>query len=146
MVDIGYREPVPGIYGTANPATDSSPESRAALQEATAQQMFLLTQNPDYVPQSYQRLGLGALPKVGWTAQKDANVPVFPPYTPTGRTPDWTGDVSNGGGAYDQGPVMTGQPANRLNRAPVGEEWSDGTPPNPAQPTTIVSSPGDREW
>jgi hypothetical protein len=33
MAELGYYELIPGIYGTANPATDSSPESRLALQE-----------------------------------------------------------------------------------------------------------------
>lgn len=158
-MSLGYHEQIEGgRHGTSNPPipsignigaylpTDSDPASRAALQEAAAAQMALLTTTPGYTPPTYVHQGMGALPKVGWTVQKNAGEPVFPPYTPTSHIPDWTGDVSNGGGAYDQGPVMTGQPVNPLNRAPMGEEWSDSTPPNPNQPKSIVSSPGDREW
>lgn len=36
--ELGYYEPQPGIYGTANPATDSDPFKRAALQEEIARQ------------------------------------------------------------------------------------------------------------
>jgi hypothetical protein len=159
--ELGYHEPVPGIYGTANPATDSDPVSRAALQEATAAQMRTFTTKPGYVPPSYQgdaigptytQLGNGALPRIGWTCQKDAGTPVFAPYDGShiGRIPDWTSDANAiGAGSDDMNEVFTGAfPPNRLGVAPVGDGLLqfDDQRTNPNAPTTDVSGTIDLEY
>lgn len=162
MSEIGYHEPVPGIYGTANPATDSDPVSRAALQEATAAQMRTFTTQPGYVPPSYQgpdpigpswfELGNGDLPKIGWTAQKDTNTPVFVPYSTNGigRIPDWNADFNPiGAGAEDQNEVFTGAfPPNRLGVAPIGDGLLqyDDQRTNPNVPTQDISGTIDLEY
>lgn len=104
-----------------------------------------------YVPASYIHPGSGALPVIGWTAQNADTRPAFPPYTPTGVTPDWTSDVNPiGAGAYDQNQVMTGNMApNPLNRGPIGDSTfggMEGQPPNPNAPDEDVGSPEDLEY
>lgn len=125
MPDIGYYEQVEGgIFGTSNPATDSNPEARAALQAEYAQMQQQRTTVPGYVPQSYEKLGGGNVPTIGWTAQGPATAPVFPPYSSEdiGRVPDWNADgIPNTGGNYDMTfPVAYGD-YNPLNRAPIGD-------------------------
>jgi hypothetical protein len=148
VADIGYFEQIEGgVYGTANPATDPSPEDRYALQAASAALAQSLTTVPGYVPPSYERQGTGALPTVGWTCQ-NPNGPVFPPYTPTGRTPDWNAEGNPAaGGSYDMtSPVAYGD-YNPLNRAPLGEgvlQYDDT--PNPNSPPNDISGSGDLEW
>jgi hypothetical protein len=151
MAELGYHEPIPGIYGTANPATDSDPIARARLQEATLQAQIACASAPGAVPWSYERLGGGNVARIGWTAQNGAQTTVFPPYNPdVGTTPDWTGDPNAiGAGAYDMNQVMTGQPVDRLNRGPIGDAVFDGmmgVPPNPNAPDTDVSGTIDLEW
>ena len=135
--ELGYYEPVPGIYGTANPATDSSPESRAALQEAVAQAQFLQNQKPGYVPPG---LGYGAPapmwpttpgggnpPVIGWTVQNAAGRPAFGSYDPhVGTTPDWTSDPNPAAaGSYDMNVTVSPYPRNDLNCAPLGTNDGD---------------------
>lgn len=151
MVDIGYHEQIEGgVYGRANPATDSNPIARAQLQEASAQRQRERTTVSGYVPPSYVQQGTGALPTIGWTAQAPDR-PVFPPYTPSGRIPDWNADgIPSAGGSYDMTIAVGGAFApNRLNRAPIGgstfDGW-DGVPPNPNAPTTDVGGTIDLEW
>jgi hypothetical protein len=148
MSDLGYHEQIEGgIYGTPNPTTDSSPEDRAAFQEAAVQQQILLATVPGVVPQSYQGAveagpsnqqvgGPSNLPIIGWTAQANSNEPVFQPYSADhmGRIPDWTGDPNPiGAGAYDMNEVLTGLPVDPLNRAPLGDavmQFDDTPNPN----------------
>jgi hypothetical protein len=147
MADIGYHQPRPGIYGTANPATDSSPESRAALQERYAALATAAASAPGAVPWSYERLGGGNVAKIGWTAQSGTGSP-FPPYTAeyTGRVPDWEDDGNSvAAGRYDQNQAW-GPDHNPLNRAPIGGEWIPNDEPNPNAPTTDVSGTIDLEW
>lgn len=151
VVDIGYFEQIEGgVYGTANPATDSSPESRAALQEANAQLMRSFTTAPGYVPLSYQRLGGGNVPVIGWTCQNGNGSSPFPPYDPdVGHIPDWNADgIPNTGGSYDMTfPVAYGD-YNPLNRAPLGDgllQYDD----TPTDPNFLPQDQGgtiDLEW
>jgi hypothetical protein len=148
-VDIGYFEPTPGIYGTAFEATDSDPIKRAALQEASAALARSFTTVPGYVPPNYAgRPGTGALPKVGWTCQ-NATEPVFPPYTPTKFTPDWTGDPNGiGAGQFDMNQVFGDMAVNPLNRAPIGEmDYIPTDQPNPNTSSQFSQgSIGDLEY
>lgn len=157
MSELGYYEPIPGIYGTANPETDSNPIERAALQEAALQLMILRAEQPGYVPQTYQgNPGVGPSnqqmggptnqPIIGWTCQNSTGPAFVEPYTAEdmGRIPDWTGDPNSiGAGRYDQNEVLGGAFApDRLNVGPIGDSvfggW-EGEPPNPNAPTTDVS-------
>lgn len=159
MAELGYHEPIPGIYGTANPATDSSPEQRAALQNRFAQQAILMAGGPGYVPPN---MGYGAdapewstlpggpthLPVIGWTAQNAGNTPAFYPTTAedTGMVPDWTSDPNPAAaGSYDMNVTVSPYPPNSLNRAPIGLNDGDffqymGVPGNPNAPTTDDST------
>lgn len=150
MAELGYFEPVPGIYGTPNPATDSSPEQRAALQESFAQKAIALAQAPGHIPLS---AGYGAnapqwatqpggpthLPVIGWTAQNAGNRPAFYPYDAEGigTVPDWTADPNPAAaGSYDMNVVVSPYPPNSLNRAPIGLNDGDffqymGVAPDP---------------
>ena len=151
MADIGYYEQIEGgVFGTANPATDSSPESRAALQEASVQLQARQTQTPGYVPPSYAHQALGVLPKVGWTCQNSGGAPPFEAWQePVGRIPDWTSDPNPiGAGAYDMNQAVGSMPPNPLNRAPIGDGLLqfDDTQTNPNAPTTDVGCAGDLEY
>jgi hypothetical protein len=156
------------LYDGATSDFGGDPLSRAALQEAVAQQQITMAGAGQMIPQCYFQQGgsnplgetpvgavQGNLPKVGWTCQKDAETPVFGPYAPTGVTPDWTDNEGNalGAGAYDQNQVVGGAFApNRLNRGPIGATFFDSIDPNdrpnPNAPTTDVSGSGgdDLEW
>lgn len=165
MTDIGYHEPIPGIYGTANPATDSNPASRAALQEATIQAQIARAEQPGYVPPNYtgpasvgpswnQTGGPANLPKIGWTCQNGGGSSAFveEPWTAVdmGHIPIWDTDPNPAAaGAYDMNPVTTGAFAyDRNNRAPIGDGLLqyDDTPTNPNAPTTDVSGSVDLEY
>jgi hypothetical protein len=150
MVDIGYFEQVEGgTYGRANPTTDSSPESRAQLQEASAARQRERTTTPGFIPHSYEHLGGGNVATIGWTAQSPQG-PVFPPYSTEhiGRIPDWNADgIPSAGGNYDMTQVVAYGDYNPLNRAPIGDavmQYDDT--PNPNAPTTDVSGQIDLEW
>lgn len=124
----GYA-PIPGaIYGRASPETDSDPIQRAALQDQYAQRSIVLSKAPGAVPWSYEHLGSGNPAVIGWTAQKDAGTPVFPPYSAVGmgRVPDWTGDPNPvAAGSYDQTQVVAYGDYNPLNRGPIGTPFWD---------------------
>ena len=124
MSDLGYHQQIQGgIFGRPNPATDSDPVSRAALQAKFAAMATVAASAPGAVPPSYEHLGGGNVARVGWTAQKPAQS-VFPPYTAadTGRIPDWEDDAnSTAGGRYDQNQAWgDGRGFDPSNRAPVG--------------------------
>jgi len=93
MAELGYHEPIPGIYGTPNPATSSNPVSRAALQEAAVMANQQIKEAAItaglYVPPG---LGYGAnapewatqpgggnTPKIGWTVQHQIAYNYTPP-------------------------------------------------------------------
>jgi hypothetical protein len=136
MSELGYRELIPGIYGTPNPATDSSPASIAALQESVTQAMIVIAEtSPTYVPQSYegnpgqgpsnqQAGGPSNLPIRGWTAQNTTGPAFIEPYDATdmGHIPDWTGDPNSiAAGQYDMNPVVAADFVDPLNVAPIGD-------------------------
>lgn len=113
MGELGYHQPYfGGIYGTPNPATDSSPVSLAAQQQAVFAQNQAIKeaavargvyvpsatgnepQQPEWASQSG---GPANLPVVGWTAQNHVGQPfVSQPGLWTaahmGTVPDWTSD------------------------------------------------------
>lgn len=168
MSELGYHEPVPGIYGTPNPATSSNPVSRAALQNAAVmlnQQIKERIMTTTYVPPGLgyganadewatQPAGPGTMARIGWTAQNAGNTPAFYPYSTEGigMVPDWTSDPNPAAaGSYDMNVVVSPYPPNALNRAPSGTNDGDffqamGVAPNPNTPTTDVSAVGDLEW
>lgn len=164
---LSYYEPVPGIYGTPTPrglgapvltsieagveeislnwvagvfGSDSDPESRAALQNASAQLQFTLTTAPGYVPPNYIHPGSGSLPIIGWTAQNGYGTAAFHPYNPhVGTTPDWTADANSAGaGRYDQTQVVAYGDYNPLNRGPLGSPFYDAPgAQEPENPNTL---------
>ena len=151
MAELGYFEPIPGIYGTANPATDSNPEARAALQEQYALMQQERTGTAGYIPPTYLHQGApGNLPVIGWTAQNAENPQPFHPYSNKniGRTPDWDGDPNPiAAGAYDQNEAVRFTPVNPLNRAPIGE--LDPLPIDQPNPNFLPQDQGgtiDLEW
>jgi len=122
-------------YGRPDPG---DPVARANLQAEYAKlaQAAVLT-SPSYVPPIGQSRfippGRGTVwnaphdPVVGWTAQHSPNAPVFMPYTPTGKTPDWTSDVNPvGAGPYDANAVVNMGTTDPLNQAPIGGDVFDG--------------------
>jgi hypothetical protein len=161
MSELGYGEPVPGIYGTPAPGTDPDPVSRAKLQQATIDAQIARAHQPGYVPPGYRgpdaigptwnQTGGGNQPTPGWTAQNGKGSP-FPPYdgSKIGHIPNWEVDRTPGGaGDYDQNEVFTGSfPPNRLGRAPIGDGLLqyDDTPTNPNAPTTDVGGSVDLEY
>lgn len=155
-IGIGTYYPVPGIYGTANPATDSDPISRAELQEQSfmAAQAIKESLVGHYVPQSYLRPGHGVLPIVGWTVQNSVRAIPFPPYTAegVGQIPDWTGDANPlAGGSYDQTQVVAYGDYNPLNQGPIGTPFWDAPGADlPSDPNTVAmyaqGGLGDLEW
>jgi len=160
--ELGYFEPVPGIYGTANPATDSSPASRAALQEAafmTNQRIKEGIVTDGYVPPGLGYSspadmwpdtpgGPGTIARIGWTAQNAGTTPAFYPYSTEdiGTVPDWTSDPNPAAaGSYDMNATVAPYPVDTLNRAPIGQNDGDffgamGVPPNPNAVTTDDST------
>jgi len=160
MAELGYYEPLPGIYGTENPATGPSIEARAALQEASAQLATTFPGQPGYIPPTYAgasagpcytEIGAGNPPIIGWTVQNSNGLSPFRAYAPSGHTPDWTDDGNPiGSGMYDMNPVMTAFPPNPLNVGPIGDTifgGLDGEPTNPNAPNTDVSGGnGDLEY
>lgn len=147
MSEISNWGPEPGvIYGKPDPG---DPIARAELQEGAAAYNAALTSGPQYVPPSYEAQGTGALPVVGWTAQKDNGTPVFHPYTPTGHIPDWTDDSNPiGAGAYDQNEGIAAFAYDRNNRAPIGGAVFEiqGEPNQNTLPEDVSGTIGDLEW
>jgi hypothetical protein len=86
---------------------------------------------------------------IGWTAQ-NATGPAFYPYDPNvGRIPDWTGDTNSiAAGRWDQTPLWSGWPVNRLNQAPIGVSPHQGTELEPVQGGNVVGTfmAGFNEW
>ena len=167
MAELGYGELIPGIYGTPNPATDSDPVSRAALQEATIQAQIRRAAEPGYVPPTYagpasvgplnaQVGGPGNLPKIGWTAQNGNGSSPFVEQPgewtaeDMGRIPQWETDRSpDGAGDYDMGGVYTGAfPPNPLGVAPIGDgllQYEDVLNPN-RPPNDVGGSNGELDY
>ena len=146
---LGYYYPLfQGAWGQPQPG---DPVAQAELQDAAAQATFKVVNRPGFVPQSYLHLGGGNVVTPGWTAQKDTQSP-FPPYDPNvGRIPDWTGDSNSlAAGRWDQTPLWSGWPVNRINRAPIGVSPHQGTelePKNPAVGNVVGTFlPGFNEW
>lgn len=163
MSDLGYYQPQAGVhYGTPNPATDSDPVSRAALQDQVTQQQILRASQPGYVPPSYEgNPGVGPsnqqvggpsnLPIVGWTCQNSKG-PAFEPYTAEGmgHTPNWTSDANAiGAGAFDQNQVVAMGDHNPLNVAPIGDgllQYEDDLAPDFSRYDVGGAIGGDSEY